>query len=121
MWVSIASLSIAFLTIVFTILTFYFARKKDVEESKKEAIKRERELYERELDRIKQETVNTTSIKTKLEEICSQNNVIKDGLRDVNKMINEMSKNQSIHNEQMRQITEQLDDHELRIRKLEEK
>ena len=121
MWVSFASLSIAFLTIIFTILSFFFARKKDVEESKKDAIKRERELYERELDRIKQETVNTTSIKTKLEEICTQNNVIKDGLREATKTINEMSKNQSVHNEQMSQIAEQLDDHELRIRKLEGK
>lgn len=121
MWISIASLSIAFLTIIFTILSFVFSRKKDVEESKKEAIKREREMYERELDRIKQETVNTTSIKTKLEEICTQNNVIKDGLRDVNKNINEMSKNQVVHNEQMKQITDQLEDHEIRIRKLEEK
>ena len=121
MWISIASLSIAFLTIIFTILSFFFARKKDVEESKKDAIKREREIYEHELERIKKETENTTSIKTKLEELCAQNTSIKDDVRDTNRNIQIMANNQTAHNEQMKTIFNRLDDHENRIKDLEKK
>ena len=118
-WISVGSLLVAFVSVVFAILTFSFNRKKDASEAKNEAIKREREIYERELERIKKETENTTSIKTKLEELCAQNTSIKDDVRDTNRNIQVMANNQTAHNEQMKTIFSRLDDHEGRLKDLE--
>lgn len=118
-WISFASLVVAMVSVLFVILNFGYDRKGDSVEAREQALKREREIYERELERIKKDTENTATIKTKLEELCSQNNSIKDDVRETNRFIQEMAKNQTAHNEQMKTIFNKLDDHEERIKELE--
>lgn len=120
-WISIGSLLVAFVSVVFVILNFGYSRSKESKMSKEEALKHERELYEKELERIKEDTRNTATIKTKLEELCSQNNSIKDDIREVNRYIQDMAKNQTTHNEQVKTIFNRLEDHEDRIKRLEGK
>lgn len=120
-WVSVGSLSIAFVSLLFAILSYIFNRKKDTRQNEEDIRKREREFYERDLDRIRKETENTTSIKTKLEEVCSAINIVKDEIRETNKTVVQMTQTQAEHAVKINHIYIEIDDCRKRIEALEKK